>query len=139
MMRWLNKGLPLPLGGIDNRRSLIGIDNLVDLIVTGLNHPAALNQSFLASDGEDLSTPELARRLATALGKKARLLPLPQAWLLSGAKVMGQGATMARLFASLQADIGKTRNVLGWTPPVAVDEGLRRAASWFLTVDRKDS
>ena len=132
MMRWLHRGVPLPLGGIDNRRSLIGVDNLVDLIVTGLHHSAAVNQTFLASDGEDLSTPELARRLAAVLGRKAHLLPIPQAWLLFGGKIAGQGAAVARLCASLQVDIGKTRDLLGWAPPVGIDDGLQGTADWFL-------
>jgi nucleoside-diphosphate-sugar epimerase len=132
MMCWLHRGVPLPLGGIDNRRSLIGVDNLVDLIATGLNHPAAVNQTFLASDGEDLSTSELARRLAAALEKRAHLLPIPQAWLLFGGRIAGQGGAVTRLCASLQVDIGKTGDVLGWRPPVSVDEGLRRTANWFL-------
>ena len=138
LMRWVHRGAPLPLAGIENRRSLIGVDNLVDLIVTGLDHPAAVNQTFLASDGEDLSTPELVPRLAAALGKKAYLLPIPQAWLLSGGKVLGRGAAVARLCASLQADISKTKEVLGWTPPVSVDEGLQRTANWFLNSRLKD-
>ncbi|MDD1608788.1 MAG: SDR family oxidoreductase [Methylococcaceae bacterium] len=120
MMRWLDKGFPLPLGAIHNQRSLVALDNLVDLILTCIDHPAAANQTFLVSDGEDLSTSDLLRRMASALGKSARLLPVP-AWLLE------IGASL-RLCGSLQLDISKTRELLNWTPPVSVTEALRKTA-----------
>ena len=132
MMRWLNKGIPLPLGAILNKRSLVALDNLVDLIVTCLDHPAAANQIFLVGDGEDLSTTELLQRMASALGRPARLLPVP-AWLLEvGAAMVGKRDVAQRLLGSLQVDISKTRELLGWTPPVSVDEGLRKTAEHFL-------
>ena len=132
MMRWLYRGVPLPFGAIDNRRSLVALDNLVDLIVTCIDHPAAANQSFLVSDGEDLSTTELLGKMAAALGKPARLLPVPS-WLLeAGAAMLGKQALVQRLCGSLQVDISKTRELLGWTPPVSVDEALRRTAVHFL-------
>lgn len=131
MMRWLNRGVPLPLGAIDNRRSLVALDNLVDLVVTCIDHPAASNQTFLVSDGEDLSTTELLRRMAQALGKTARLLPV-SAWVLNaGAKTLGKRALSQRLCGSLQVDILKTREVLGWQPPVTVDTALLAAAKHF--------
>lgn len=132
MMHWLNRGLPLPLGAVtDNRRSLVALDNLVDLIVTCLDHPVAANETFLVSDGEDLSTADLLRRLARAMGVPARLLPVP-VWLLqAGAAALGKRAMMQRLCGSLQVDIAKTRDLLGWRPPVSVDEGLRRAVEGF--------
>ncbi|MDH4607320.1 SDR family oxidoreductase [Pseudomonas sp. BN102] len=137
MMRWLNKGVPLPLGSIDNRRSLVALDNLVDLIETCVAHPAAANQTFLVSDGEDLSTSELLRRMARALGKPARLLPVPM-WLLeSAAALLGKRAFSNRLCGSLQVDIGKTRSLLGWTPPVGVDEALRKVAKHFMDIESK--
>ena len=132
MMQWLYRGIPLPLGATHNKRSLVALDNLVDLIVTCIDHPSAANQTFLVSDGEDLSTTELLQRMAAALGKPARLLPVP-AWLLkSGAAVVGKGDVAQRLLGSLQVDIRKTREVLGWTPPVSVDEALKRIAEDFL-------
>ena len=132
MMRWLNKGIPLPLGAIHNKRGFVALDNLVDLIVTCLDHPAAANQIFLAGDGEDLSTTELLQRMASALGRPARLLPVP-AWLLEvGAAMVGKRDVAQRLLGSLQVDISKTRELLGWTPPVSVDEGLRKTAEHFL-------
>ncbi|MNP00806.1 hypothetical protein D3C76_926020 [compost metagenome] len=131
MMRWLSKGVPLPFGAIDNRRSLVALDNLVDLIAICIDHPAAANQVFLVSDGEDLSTTALLRRMAQALGAPARLLPVPS-WILSGgAKLLGRTALSKRLCGSLQVDIEKTRKVLGWQPPVSVDAALRATAQHF--------
>jgi len=132
MMRWLNRGVPLPLGAIRNKRSLVALDNLVDLLRICIRHPAAANEVFLVSDGEDLSTPELLRRLAAALGKPARLLPVPPAALTTCAAIVGRSAVAQRLFGSLQVDIGKTQAQLSWTPPVSVDEALARTASYFL-------
>lgn len=126
MIRLVDKGLPLPLGAIDNKRSLIALDNLVDLIITCISHPAAANQVFLASDGEDLSTSELLCRVGAAMGRPTRLLPVPSALLQFGAAVLGKKALAQRLLGSLQVDISKTRHMLGWEPPVSVDEGLRR-------------
>lgn len=132
MMRWLHKGVPLPFGAIHNRRSLVALDNLVDLIVTCLDHPGAANQTFLVSDGEDLSTSELLRRMGVALGKSTRLLPVPSRLLDAGAAMLGKKALSQRLCGSLQVDIGKTRELLNWTPPVSVDEALRKTANHFL-------
>lgn len=132
MMGWLNKGVPLPLGAITNKRSLVALDNLVDLIVTCLHHPAAANQVFLVSDDEDLSTSDLLRRMARALGRPARLLPLPM-WLLSGtAQLLGKKALSQRLCGSLQVDIGKTKALLAWTPAISVDGALAKTAKDFL-------
>lgn len=128
MMRWLGKGVPLPLGAIHNKRSLVALDNLVDLVITCLDHPAAANQVFLVSDGEDLSTSELLRHMGQALGKPARLLPVPESWLNLGAALLGKRNVAQRLCGSLQVDIGKTRRLLGWNPPLTVDQGLKKAA-----------
>lgn len=126
LMRAVVRGVPLPLGSIDNRRSLVALDNLLDFIETCIRHPAAAHQSFLVSDGEDLSTPELIRRMASAVGQPARLLPVPLWVLRAGALVMGKQDRLQRLCGNLQLDISKARGVLGWQPPVTVDEGLRR-------------
>ena len=128
LMRWLGRGIPLPLGAIHNQRSLVALDNLVDLIVTCLTHPAAANQTFLVSDGEDVSTTELLRRMGQALGCPARLIPVPVSWLKLAAAMVGKQDVAQRLCGSLQVDIEKTRRLLGWTPPLSLDEGLRRAA-----------
>jgi len=131
MMRWLSRGVPLPLGAINNKRSLVALDNLVDLIVTCIDHPAAANQTFLMSDGEDLSTTQLLRRMGQAMGKPARLIPVTPALLKAGAALVGKPELAQRLCGSLQVDISKTRELLGWNPPISVDEGLRRAAEGF--------
>lgn len=132
MMSWLNKGVPLPLGAIHNKRSLVSLDNLVDLIVTCIDHPSAANETFLVSDGEDLSTTEMLRRMGQALGKKARLVPVPAGLLEAGAAMLGKRAVAQRLCGSLQVDIRHTRETLNWNPPVSVDDGFRAAASAFL-------
>lgn len=132
MMKWLSKGVPMPFGAINNRRSLVALGNLIDLVITCLDHPAAANQTFLAADGEDLSTTELLRRMAQALGRPARLLPLPVSVLEAGARVLGRRDLAQRLCGSLQVDISKARTLLGWNPPISVDEGLRRTARGFL-------
>lgn len=132
MMSWLRKGVPLPLGAIRNQRSLVALDNLVDLLVTCLDHPAAANETFLVSDGEDLSTSQLLRRLGKALGSPVRLIPVPSPLLKFGAGLVGKADIAQRLCDSLQVDISKTHHKLGWTPPVMVDDGLRRAAEEFL-------
>ena len=127
LTRLVAKSLPIPLGSINNRRSLVGIDNLVDFIVTCLEHPSAANETFMVSDGEDLSTPDLIRRMARALNRSARLLPVPVLALQAGASLLGKGDAVQRLCGNLQVDISKARSLLGWVPPVSVDEGLRRA------------
>ena len=131
MMRWLDKGIPLPLGAIHNQRSLVALDNLVDLIITCIDHPAAANQIFLVSDGEDLSTSELLRHAASALDKSAKLLPIP-VWLLQmAASLLGKRAVAQRLCSSLQLDITKTRQLLNWTPLVSVDDALHKTAQYY--------
>lgn len=132
MMHWLHKGIPLPLGNIHNQRSLVALPNLIDLITTCIDHPAAANQTLLVSDGEDLSTTELLQRLSKALGKPARLLPLPQSWLETALTLVGKRAIAQRLCGNLQVDISKTTQLLGWTPPISVDEALRQTAQAYL-------
>ena len=128
LMRWLKRGVPLPLGAIHNQRSLVALDNLVDLIVTCLTHSAAANQTFLVSDSEDVSTTELLQRMGQALGRSARLIPVPASILKLAATMLGKREMAQRLCGSLQVDIEKPRRLLGWTPPISLDEGLRRAA-----------
>jgi len=132
MMRWLDKGVPLPLGAINNRRSLVALDNLVDLIVTCIQHPAAANQTFLVSDGNDLSTTGLLRQMAKALGKPARLIPVPMWLLMAAATLLGKRAFSQRLCGSLQVDISKTCTMLGWVPPVGVEEAMKKTAQYYL-------
>ena len=127
MMRWLMRGVPLPFGAIHNARSLVALDNLVDLLVTCLKHPAAAGQTFLVSDGEDVSTSELLRSTAQAMRKKAVLVPIPAFVLETGAALLGKRSVAQRLCGSLQVDIEKTRRLLGWTPPLSLDQGLKKA------------
>lgn len=129
LVRVIARGWPMPLGSVTkNRRSFVAIDNLVELIVVCIDHPAAANQIFLVSDGEDLSTADLLRRLSSAMGRPARLLPVPVGWLAMGAWLLGKREMFQSLCGSLQVDISKTRTLLDWRPSVSVDEGLRRAA-----------
>jgi len=127
LMRAVQRGVPLPLGAINNRRSLVALDNLVDFIALCVRHPDAANQVLLVSDAEDLSTPELIRRMAGAMKTSARLWPVPLWILAAGAAVFGKNEGLRRLCGSFQLDISKTRALLGWTPPLSVDEGLHRA------------
>jgi nucleoside-diphosphate-sugar epimerase len=133
MLDWLSRGFPLPLGAIRNQRSLVGIDNLVDLILTCMDHPAAANKTFLVSDGEDLSTTELMRRLGAALGKPARLLPVPASSLGLAAQLVGKQDIAERLLGNLQVNISKTKEILNWAPPVSVNDGFRKTAKWYLS------
>lgn len=132
MLRWLNKGIPLPFGAIDNRRSLVALDNLVDLLVLCLVHPAAAGERFLVSDDDDLSTSDLLRGLGHALGRPARLLPVPASWLGSAARLVGRKDLSQRICGSLQVNIDKTRELLGWTPPVTVNQAFAKTAAHFL-------
>jgi nucleoside-diphosphate-sugar epimerase len=132
MMRWLYRGVPLPFGAVHNLRSLVAIDNLVDLIVLCAEHPAAANQVFLASDGEDVSTTQLLRKLAHALGKPARLLPIPAELMSGAASLLGQQDLADRILGSLQVDISKNYQLLGWEPPVSLDKALGLTAQHFL-------
>jgi len=132
LIRWVHRQIPLPLGSVHNKRSFIYLDNLIDLILTCLRHPRATHQLFLAGDGDDLSTTDLIYRLGLALGKPARLIPVPIDWLRAGAIILGRRETAFRLLEPLQIDISKACKWLGWTPPVDVNEGLRRTAEAFL-------
>ena len=129
LLRVVRRGLPLPLGAIRNQRSLVALDNLVDLIITCVTHPAAANQTLLVSDGQDLSIAELVRGMAQAAGVAARLLSVPVWALRTAASLLGKREVVSRLCSNLQLDIAKTRSLLGWAPPVSVQEGLRRAVS----------
>ena len=129
MVKWLRRGVPLPFGSIDNRRSLVGLDNLCDLISRCVDHPAAAGQTFMVSDDEDLSTTELLKRTSLAMGIKSRLINVPQPLLQFSAGIFGSDDFAQRLFGSLQVDIAKTKDILNWVPPLSVDEGLKLAVS----------
>ncbi len=131
LLRLVERGMPLPLASVRNRRSLVGVSNLCDLIVRCLAHPAAAGETFLVSDQQDLSTPELIRAIAAAMGRPARLVPFPVAALRLAGRLAGQGDAVERLVGSLQVDSTKATRLLGWTPPVFIEEGLRRTAAWY--------
>ena len=126
LIKLVEKGIPVPFGAVNNQRSLIGLNNLIDLIIRCIDHPAAANQVFLAGDGEDLSTSELLLRIGEAMGRPVRLVPVPAGILQFGATMLGKKAMAQRLLGSLQVDINKTCEMLDWKPPYTVQEGLRR-------------
>ena len=126
LIKFVQLGIPLPFGAINNKRSLVSLDNLVDLTITCIDHPKAANQVFLAGDGLDLSTADLLRSLAKAARVSSRLIPVPAFILIFTLNLLGKKAFAQRLFGSLQVDISKARDLLGWTPPISVEEGLRR-------------
>ena len=130
LLRVIRRGVPLPLGlATHNRRSFVSLNNLVDFIITCINHPNAANQTFLVSDNEDVSTADLLRKMAVAQGISSRLLPVPVALLNLCAKLTGKQAIAQRLLGNLQVDISHTQKLLDWQPIISLDEGLRRAVS----------
>jgi len=132
MMRWLIKGIPLPFGAVNNQRSLVSLENVVDLINTCIDHPRAANHIFLASDDSDVSTTQLMRRLVKHLGVDTWLVPVPPGLLMFLAGLLGRRAVAQRLLGSLRVDIQKNKEVLGWHPPVSLDEALKLTAQHFL-------
>lgn len=130
----VDKKIPMPLCVLDsNRRSLVGVCNLIDLILLCLKHPAAANQTFHVSDDDDISTAELLRRMGKALGRPVRNLPIPQAALKAGLRLVGKGEWVDKLCGSLRVDISETKRLLGWTPKVTMEEELERTAHWWRT------
>lgn len=133
MVKWLSRGVPLPLGSVTNMRSYVALDNLVDLIVLCIEHPAAAGRVFVVCDGEDLSTTDFLRRTAAAMGLRARLWPVPMAWLRLAATLIGKPELGQRLCGSLQIDARPTQQILGWSPAVSVDAGLKKAVEGYRT------
>lgn len=132
MMRTLHRGIPLPFGAIRNQRSLVGLPNLLDFISLCLTHPKAANQTFLISDQQDVSTTELLRGLGDALDRPARLIPVPQSLLAISLKAMGKGGIAQRLMGDLTVDSSPATELLGWKPPLTVQQGLQLTADHFL-------
>lgn len=128
MFKVLSKGIPLPLASVQNLRSLVYIGNLVDALILCATHPAAAGQTYLVSDGEDISTPDLLRQLGAAMGCPARLLPCPPSLLKFSAGLAGMTNQVERLLGSLQVDSGKIRRELNWTPPFTLEQGIRMTA-----------
>lgn len=131
MLEVLAKGIPLPLASVHNLRSLIYVGNLVDALIACAVHPAAAGQTYLVSDGEDISTPDLLRRLGAALGRPARLFPCPPAALKLVGRVTGRSGQIERLLGALRVDGGKIRRDLSWTPPCTLQQGLQATAAWY--------
>jgi nucleoside-diphosphate-sugar epimerase len=132
LLRWVDHGWPLPLGAVRNARSLVNVWNLCDFLLLALKHPDAPGRTWLVSDGEDLSTPDLIRRIGAAMGRRVRLPPVPVAFLQLSAALVGRRGELARLCGSLAVDITQTRAQLGWFPCVSVDEALARTVAWYL-------
>jgi nucleoside-diphosphate-sugar epimerase len=131
LMGAIAHGWPLPLGALDNRRSMVSLANLSDFISICVESPIVAGRTFFVSDGEDLSTTSLARRMGTALGRPARLLPVPDAVLSMLGRLMGKASEVERLVGTLQVDLADSHELLGWSPPQTVDQGLRETADWF--------
>lgn len=136
LMGLVYRGIPLPLKNIDNKRSFIYLNNLVDAIMHCINRPEAFGKTYLVSDVENVSTPELIQCLAAALGKPARLLPLPQLLVRATGKLVGKSSSVERLLGSLSVDSSKIRQELGWRPPYTLHQGLQETASWYLSSHR---
>lgn len=131
LLRWVDQGVPLPLAAVRNRRSMIYLGNLVDAIVTCIEHPAVAGRTYLLSDGEDVSTPDLIRRIAVALGRTPRLWPLPVGGLRALGALTGRGAEIDRLLQSLQVDSGRFHREAGWQPPFTLSQGVGQTVDWY--------
>lgn len=138
LLRAVANGFPLPLGAIENQRSLLYVGNLADAIIECLTHPAAVGQTFLVSDSEPISTPQLIRQLAAAFGRPPRLLPIPPKWLGVAGRMLGKAGAIQRLTGSLVVDTSKIRSTLGWVPPYSMQQGLRETAAWYLARAHRD-
>jgi len=133
MVSWIKKGIPLPFGATHNKRSLVALDNLVDFIILCARRdksPKAANEVFLISDGKDISTSELLRKVAKAYGVKSRLIPIPESWIQFVAKILGKGDISDRLFGNLQVDSSKAKELLGWNPVINMDKQLEKIAAF---------
>jgi nucleoside-diphosphate-sugar epimerase len=131
MMKIITKGIPLPLASVANKRSLIYVGNLVDAIAACTKHPSAAGKTYLVSDGEDVSTPELIRRTAAALDVRARIFPLPVSFMRMVGQLTGKSCTVNRLTGLLTVDSSMIKRELGWRPPFTMEQGLKETADWF--------
>jgi UDP-N-acetyl-alpha-D-quinovosamine dehydrogenase len=137
LLRVVDRGLPMPLGGVRNRRSMLYVNNLADAVIRCLDAPQARGQTYLVSDDMDVSTPELMARIAAQLGRRLRSWPLPVALLVGAGRLLGKRAAIDRLTGSLVVDVHKLREQLGWTPPFTLDDGLRETVRWYLAERNK--
>jgi nucleoside-diphosphate-sugar epimerase len=131
LLKLVDRGVPLPLGAVKNRRSMVFVGNLADALIHALEHPAAAGRTYLAGDGTVMSTADLVRRIAAALGRPARLVPIPPSLLRLTGRLIGRVDVVERLCGSLEVDSGALHTELGWTPPFTPEEGLRATAEWF--------
>lgn len=133
LLQWVEAGVPLPFGSIHNRRSMVSVWNLADLLVRVLNHPSAAGRVWMVSDGRDVSSAELIRELALAMNRRPRLISVPASFLRAAAIVLRRREEIDRLCGSLTVDMSETTSVLGWAPPLSFEEGVRRTVHWYLT------
>jgi nucleoside-diphosphate-sugar epimerase len=133
LMKAVNQGIPLPLGEVKNKRSLLFVGNLVDAIRVAFDSPSAAGKTFVLSDGEDLSTAELIQKMAAALNRPSRLIPVPASWLFLSGKLLGRSTEVQRLLESFTIDSSRIRSQLEWSPPFSVDQGMKETAQWFQT------
>lgn len=131
LLRAVDRGTPLPLALVQNHRSFIYVGNLADALIASVRAGRAASSTFFVSDGEDLATPDLVRRLARALGRPARLWPLPPSLLRLGLSLLGRRAAADRLLGNLQVDSSAFRNAASWSPPFSVDDGIAATAAWY--------
>lgn len=132
LIKWVKLGLPLPLGSLHNQRSMVYVGNLVDAVIACLEHPSVAGETFLVSDGEDVSTPQLITMIASAMGKTSRVLPFPTAILNILGKATGKSTEVERLANSLCVDSGKIRTLLGWNPPFTMEAGIQETVNWYM-------
>jgi nucleoside-diphosphate-sugar epimerase len=137
LLDWVDRAWPLPFGAVQNKRSLVSVWNLCDLLIRLLDHPMGAGATWMVSDGQDVSTPELLRRIGGALGRPVRLLPIPSSVLQHAGAVLGRRTEMRRLCSSLTADIGPTVERLGWVPAISLTDALSRTASWYRSNSRQ--
>ena len=131
LLKIVDRGIPLPFAKIDNLRSFIYLDNLIDVIITCINNPRAEGRTFLVNDREDVSTPELIRKIASAMGKPSRLFSISPFFMRLAGKFIGKSAAIDRIFGSLTIDSTKIRKELGWEPPYTMEYGLKETAKWY--------
>jgi nucleoside-diphosphate-sugar epimerase len=131
LLKAVSRGWPLPVGRVDNRRSLVYVDNLADLLLLAAAHPGAAGRTLLVADGPPVSTPELVRRMGRALDRPVRMPAVPESWLRVAGRLAGRSAAVDRVLGSLEVDDSPTRDLLGWRQPVTAEDGLRRTADWF--------
>jgi nucleoside-diphosphate-sugar epimerase len=132
LLKLVRFGLPLPFSLVRNQRSMVALENLVDFVLCCAVHPAAANQTFLIADNQPVSTPQMLRYLSAGMGKHLLLLPVPVSLMRVAAKLVGRKALFDQLCGSLEVDASKARQLLGWTPPVSVEEAMRKTAKAYL-------